>query len=352
MTEILSNQIGAEPTILGAESRKIYLYDGLETPISEDIIVLTEEHTRAIEAYAVNAAGEYGDASGQPEATLAHAKHQIPTLIARVDCTVIDGKIVPYEMEDSPSGQGITHTIHQAVAGTGLKGRVLTHYQETVGDIPHVIVSAARSHGTDDKLIVGDQRYMYDEPLELLDTDVPVIVKAIPGQPDSHEPYLHLQDRLVAPLVTEGDKSYAERIGDLVLANSVDELLTDESGELRAQVLKARLSSMSMGVSIYLDPDTRNILGRKGTVTASKFRNNMEIYADRGGALVQEFAPPVQLENPEGRSNAILRVFTLLSRDERSGDIQAQAIGGCYVARPELIVNGASNAVAGAVLVQ
>lgn len=352
MTEILSSHIGEETVELGAEDRKIDLYDGLQTPISRDVILLTEEHRAAIEAYAVRAASEYGDASGTPEPTLSHATHQVPTLVARVDCTVNDGNVIPYEMEDSPSGQGITHTIHQNVAGTGIRDLIRSHYQETVGAVPHVIVSGARSHGTDDKLIVGEERYAYDKMLHIPDANVPVIVKAIPGQPDSHRPYLHLQDQLVAPLVTEGDKSYAERIGDLTLVTSADELLTDDTGELHAQVLKARLCSMAMGVSVYLDPDTRKILGKKGTVTASKLKSNLETYIDKGGALVQEFAPPIQIQNPEGRSNAILRVFALLSRNAQSGDIQAQAIGGCYVARPELIVHGASNAVAGAVLVQ
>ncbi len=352
MTEILSSQIGEEPIALGAESRKLDLYDGLQTPISNDVIVLTEEHRAAIEAYAIRAAGEYGDASGAPELTLSHATHQVPTLVARVDCTVNDGNIVPYEMEDSPSGQGITHTIHQSVAGTGIRNVIRNHYQETVGAIPHVIVSGARSHGTDDKLIVGEKRYVYNELSHTPGTNAPIIVKAIPGQPDSHRPYLHLQDQLVAPLVTEGDKSYAERMGDLTLVACASELLTDDSGELTAQVLKARLGSMAMGVSIYLDPGTRKILGRKGTVTAGRFKSDLEAYVKKGGALVQEFTPPIQIQNPEGRSNAILRVFTLLSRDTRNGDIQAQAIGGCYVARPELIIQGASNAVAGAVLVQ
>ncbi len=48
----------------------------------------------------------------------------------------------------------------------------------------------------------------------------------------------------------------------------------------------------------------------------------------------------------------ILRVFTLIEPAAKTGTtVKARAIGGCYVARPELVVHGASNAVGGAVLV-
>jgi hypothetical protein len=351
MAELLTSEINGEKITLGKESGELRLYDGLTTPISEDIIILTEVHKRQIEAYAKKAASEYGDAEGQPEPTFAHAEHGVPALVVRIDCTISDGKIIPYEMEDSPSGQGITDTIHRNTAGEGIKPTILGHYEELAGEIPHVIVSGSRSHGTDDKLVVGEENYTFGARPAGLKEDQPVIVKAIPGDPSSHSSYVDMQARALAPLATEGDKSYAERIGDLNPVASEADLLTGATGELLSQVVKARMGSMAMGVSIYLDPGTRKLFGKKGAVTAAKLKANLEAYAARGGALAQEFIAPIQSENPEGRANTILRVFALLSKDKANGEIEAKVIGGCYVARPELIVHGASNSVAGAVVV-
>ncbi|MEI9914163.1 MAG: hypothetical protein WDN66_04255 [Candidatus Saccharibacteria bacterium] len=49
-------------------------------------------------------------------------QYGLPTLVTRVDCTVgIDGNILPYEMEDSPSGQGITDVLHKAAGYSRVK---------------------------------------------------------------------------------------------------------------------------------------------------------------------------------------------------------------------------------------
>ncbi len=350
MSEIATSDINGDQVPLGAEKSRLTLYDGLTTPVSKDIVVLTSEHKRQIEDYAKRAAQEYGDQDGQPESTFVQVEHGVPALVVRVDCTIRDGAIVPYEMEDSPSGQGITENIHRSMAGVGIKHAILGHYEEMVGEVPHVIVSGSRSHGTDDKLVVGEENYTYGGRPTTLQEDKLVIVKAIPGDRASHQAYLDLQERALAPLVTEGDKSYAERTGELDLVSDEAELLTAEDGELLSQVVKARMGSMAMGISIYLDPQTRKRFGKRGVVTAAKLRSNLKAYSSRGGALAQEFIPPIQAENPEGRSNTILRVFALLSKNA-DDTIEAKVIGGCYVARPELVVHGASNSVAGAVVV-
>ena len=130
--------------------------------------------------------------------------------------------------------------------------------------------------------------------------------------------------------------------------------MLNENGELRSQVLKSRIGSMAMGVSIYLEPSDRKKFGKRGIVTATKLKSNLDTYTqDLGGGLTQEFAPPIQTTNPEGRTNTILRIFVLLEKDKGTQNkIKAEAIGGCYVARPELIVHGAANSVGGAVMVE
>lgn len=349
MKEIISSDIGQESIAGGNQSGLLDIYDGLETPVSEDVITLSTKHRIQIEEYAKKAASEYGDSHGQKEPTYVQELVGIPSLIVRIDCTIDEnGDIVAYELEDSPSGQGITDKVHSYIKGEGIKEKLINHYTGTIGDVPHVLVSGHRSHGTDDNIIVGPEKYIFNEiPTNV---DGPVIVKAIPGIKESHAAYLHLQSQAIAPLVTEGDKSYAVSMGDLKEVESETDLLVCTDGELASQVAKSRLGSMAMGISMYLNPTERKRYGKRGTVTASKLSAKIAEYQERGGALLQRFVAPIQFDNPEGRNNAIMRVFVLL--DTKDGKVTAEAIGGCYVARPELIVHGASNAVAGAVLVE
>lgn len=349
MNIIYSKELGSNPHTLGAEHSRLDIYDGLDTPVSHDVIVLTEEHVLDIEEYARRSAANYGDNNGSPEPTLAHSMFGLPSLVVRVDCTINNNQVVPYEMEDSPSGQGITHVLHKEVTGDDFGAKIRNHYQENLGILPVVVVSEHRSHGTDDAIVLGDSNYVFGQTGVLPD-EVPVIVKAIPGVPESHREYLHLQDRAVAPLKTEGDKNYAVINGDLTPITDAGELLRDSSEELISQVLKTKLGSMAMGVSIFLDSKDRKIYGKRGIVSGSRLERDVESYSKHSGALIQPFAPPIQLDNPEGRNNAILRVFVLLSNED--GDIKARAIGGCYVARSELIVHGASNAVGGIVTIE
>jgi len=354
MKTIISNELGIEPIQMGDQVSMLDTYSGLQTPYSDDVIVLSDGNKNQIEMFAIDAADTYGNSAGIPEPTLAENKFGLPALVVRIDCTVNNGDIQPYEMEDSPSGIGVSDIFVNQANGIGLIDTVLDHYHKSVGNIPTVIVSGNRKHGTDDEIVVGNDRYHYiagSTGIPKITEDTPLIVKAIPGTAESHLPYLALQDRCLAPLVTEGDKSYAERTGILRAVNGAEDLLQNETG-LRSQVLKARVGSMAMGISVYLTSEDRALLGKGGQVNQGRLVRDLDTYISRGGALVQEFHPPFQLSNTEGRNNGILRVFVLLGRHASNGAISANAIGGAYVARPELIVHGASNAISGAVLVQ
>ncbi len=354
MKTIKSDELGIEPLEIGNQVSMLDTYSGLQTPYSDDVIVLSEVNKYQIERFAIDAAGTYGDSAGIPEPTLVENRFGLPALVVRVDCTVNSGQIMPYEMEDSPSGIGVSDIFVKQANGIGLINTVLDHYDNSVGNIPTVLISGDRKHGTDDEIVVGKDRYHYiagSTEIPKISENTPLIVKAIPGAAESHLPYLGLQDRCLAPLVTEGDKSYAERTGLLSAVIGPEDLLRNEAG-LRSQVLKSRVGSMAMGVSVYLTPDDRALLGKGGQVKQGRLVRDLDTYISRGGALVQEFHPPFQLSNTEGRNNGILRVFVLLGRHAGSGAISANAIGGAYVARRELIVHGASNAISGAVLVQ
>lgn len=350
MKEITTDKLSTNHLKIGETSGMLDVYDGLKTPITDDIFVLTDDHRKQVEAYAIRSSMAYGDASGQEEPTYVHANLGIPSLVVRIDCTVADtGVIIPYEMEDSPSGQGITDIIHRNVVQRGVKDRILDHYEQQIGTIPHVLVSKHRTHGTDDAIIVGDTHYSFPA-LRPKNEDALVIVKAIPGKSESYRELFDLQSRAVAPLCTEGDKSYAERSGELSVVVDESNLLRDNEGLLLSQVLKQRVGSMAMGVTIYLSPADRKVLGKHGCATQKKLLENVIIYNQNGGALVQPFVKPIQIENTENRRHTIMRIFVLLGKT--ASGIRAETIGGSYVARPSLLVHGASDAISGAVIVE
>jgi hypothetical protein len=370
MRETLITTREIDPTsqqLLGQEVGQLEIYDGLTTPVSGDVIVLSDEHREQIEKFALASALNYGPDNEEgvrsPELTYVQTEHGLPALVVRIDCTIDSetGDIIPYEMEDSPSGIGISHTVHEAMGGRGFKTKVTEHYERYLGQVPAVVVTGARNHGTDDKLIVGRENYFYEFgntsiPPELLSsTDRLAIVKAIPGDRVSSSPYLSLQNRLLAPLQTEGDKTYGGRTGMLKKVTSAEDILTDpETDEPLSQVLKRTVGSMAMGISIYLSPEARAVHGKKGTVTLSRLQNTLNTYLETDqSAYIQSFRAPVRIENPEGRSNMIMRVFALLSPGVYAHIApSANVIGGCWVAREELLVHGASNAVSGAVIVE
>jgi hypothetical protein len=165
------------------------------------------------------------------------------------------------------------------------------------------------------------------------------------------QPYLSLQDRALCTMTTEGDKTYGRRLGLYREITDTEDLLVD--GELPSLALKRSVGSMAMGVSMYLDAPDRSSYGKKGVVTAGRLVRDAQSYIDSdGSAYIQAFHGPLRVDNPEGRSNLIMRVFTLLNPHASVlPGLDARVIGGCYVARAELLVHGAMNAVAGAVVI-
>lgn len=349
---------------IGAESGELDLYDGLRSPYTADVVVLTGRHISQIADFARQSVVNYGpngtNACKEPELTFAQTNFGMPTLIGRVDCSVdAFGNIMPYELEDSPSGIGISDTVHQAIGANGVAQLVREHYESLLGQVPFVIVAGARGHGTDDPLVVGDENYFYEASNQSipykLGVDQLVIVKAIPGQPTSLDGYRSLVDRSVCTMESEGDKTYGERIGLHQRVKSADDLHTDlQTGEVRSQVLKRSVGSMAMGIKAYLTPEGRAVYGKGRTVTLANLKSSLANFvAADGHAYVQDFRPAIRSVNPEGRKNMIMRVYTLFepSSDPSVGS-NVRVIGGCYVARSEIVVHGASNAICGAVVVE
>lgn len=344
--------------VIGRETGALDIYAGLSTPFSSDFIVLDETHRKQIEEFAAASANSYGPANEEglrdPEPTYVQNKYSVPTLIGRVDCTIDDvGNITAYEMEDSPSGLGVTTMVQQAIGAEGVAEPLRNHYYALLGELPYVIVSGSRNHGTDDAAVVGSENYFYETAnmqIPPIPENQPVIVKAIPGQPESLNGYAALQDRSVCTMQSEGDKTYGERVGLYQRIENINDLPQNESG-MCSQAIKRRLSSMAMGIKLYLNPEDKKKYGSARTISAAKLGSTVCGFLSMDGyAYTQLFQPAIQAVNPEGRNNLILRVYTLIEPGINGTPATARAIGGCYVARKEVVVHGASNAICGAVI--
>jgi len=353
MSELINtNTIGSERLVFGSPAGSLDIFGQRDTPFTDDVIELSAKHKAQIEAFALQAASLYGDQTGAKEPTYAQTILETPTLIGRVDCTIVDGDIVPYEFEETPAGQGVSERLHATIGSTGMKSVILGHYEKMLGDIPRFIISGARAYGTDDAMIVGEDKYSFKVgEVSRVAPDEFVFVRTVTGDPDSKDPYLALQPRAIAPITTEGDKSYLERMGILQPVHAIEDLLRDKQGNLVSQVVKSRIGSMSRGVSLFLTNDDKRTYGSARAVTGSRLTNDTNKFISTGGgAFVQPFAPPFLIESGGRNVSGILRIFVL--QGKIGEEAVNKAIGGCFVARPGAVIHGAGDAISGAVVLE
>lgn len=256
-------------------------------------------------------------------ATFVQQNHKLPTLIARIDCTVSGEGVMPYEVEERPAGLDVT----AALLGLDFTEQVRSHFQETTGTVP--VVARRPDQLSDDGhvLDVVDLNSVGDQLC---------IVRARPGQLNDVETK-QLQERSLSTVATEGVKTHTVDGTDI---NYAKDVVFDHDVSI---VIKPKQGTHAHGVAVYLSPDDRIKHGKKGTITAAKMQKIMEANPD---FIVERFASPISLRAHDGKiGNMILRVFGLVHPG-----MDIQIIGGAYVIRPELVVHGASNAIAGGVV--
>lgn len=248
-----------------------------------------------------------------------------PTLLARIDCTDTDKYgIRPFEVEERPAGLDVTARL----LGETFTENIHRHFIRTAGQVP--IIARHPDAQSDD-----------GEVLKVVDIDdiknELCIVRARPSQiPESSKD--KVQSVSLSTVLNEGKKEH-----------TIDHVLVRRAKNVQfipqeSIVLKPAQGTHAKGVAVYLSPQDREKHGKKGTVTASKMERLLEENPDY---IVEKFISPIVLKSREGiRGNMILRVFTLVHPG-----FGVEVIGGAYVIRPELIVHGASNAIAGAVTI-
>lgn len=262
------------------------------------------------------------------EDTLVGSRFNLPTLVARLDCTVQSGEVIPYELDERPAGIGITANL----LGQDFYATMTDHYERIIGEVPMVI--ADQNEISDDSLVF--------QVAGLTDSgDSPCLVRASPVSIAQHPNVSEITARSVSSVLLEGDKTYST-IAEGYRAQPVTPNETVDP--TTSTVIKPRQGSKAVGVHVYLSPKDRATHGKRGIVTASKMN---KLLSQDIPQVKEPFAPPIVLRDQNGTvGNMILRVFVLVKPQE-----MPEVIGGAFVIRRELVVHGASNAIAGGIIV-
>jgi hypothetical protein len=313
------------------QPQTVSFVEGRDIGMSDTVIALSPEHREQIEHLASRAM----QAFGIDEPTLVATRHGVPTLLARVDCTITPQGVGLFECDERPAGIGVTDRVLQHMNGEGIAPRLDAHFTKHIGQLPTVL-RHPNAKPNDDGLVLR---------VDDLDGDVadqPILARGEPDDMREHIVLPTLQARSVSTLVTKGIKRYLLAMPE---ARSRQITSPDELSPDTSFVLKPLQGSKAQNVHVYLSTTDRAIHGRQGTVTFERARRELAAAA-AGSMLVQEFIPPIPTTMPDdSKGNTILRVFTLVHPDGR-----CEAIGGTYVSRRELVVHGASNAICGAVV--
>lgn len=305
-----------------------------EIGIGEQTIYLSSGHKTQIELMSRLCMSSFW----LTEQTLVVQKFSLPTLVARVDCTLTPAGVEVFECEERPAGMGVTDKLMGMVDGIGVSEKVREHFASNVSDVPTVL-KHPNTKPNDDALIfdvvnLDDDRVIPRGPL---------IFRAEPDDAAQHPQLGCITDRSVSTVLSKGDKSHTLSIPDLKVITATEEAVPDSASSFALKPVKG---SKARGVNLYLCPEDRRVHGKHGTVTYNRAVRVVEEAAP-GNLLIEAFKPPISVTMPNGKTgNMILRIFALIHPD---GD--SEVIGGTYVARQEVLVHGATNAINGPVII-
>jgi hypothetical protein len=320
-------------SLMVLESNDALDFGNNQAATSRQVITLSAQHQTQIEDIAADCSRQFTP----KEPTLAQTRFGLASLFARVDCTITKDGIEVYESEERPAGLGLAHCLIRTATGKGVGGLVLDHCEDYAGETPLVMRHKDAKPNDDDHIF---------QVVNLDDSSHgrPVIVRAEPHQITGHPELDNLVSSSISTVMSKGNKGYATLIPSLKSKIAEAGFLPDKTTSF---VLKPVCGSKSHGVNIYVAPDDRALNGNHGTVTHSRALRVID-EAERNSYIIEAFKPPMSVLMPDGKiGNMILRVFVLLHPNRR-----AEAIGGTYVARKEILVHGASNSINGAVVLE
>ena len=316
------------------ESSTLTVTDQRAITIDENLVIaLTDNHTEQIAAVA----GESLDKFGATQPTLVEKKIGRPTALARVDCAIDpdSGKIFAYETDERPAGIGVTNAIGQIVLGHGIAKDVIAHLEEIFNTVP--IVKRHPSERENDDSMVFNVEQTSEHFIKAKGR--PVLVR---GTPANLQHCTDLQEVAaqcsVSTISDEGKRQYRIATGHATLLLPTSQL---PDGSF---VVKTLQGSQAKGVAVCLTKaDGKQLGGSSGSVSRAKVAG---LVIKEGALLAEPFIPGVAANMPgQKQGRLIMRIFCAVSANT------IKVLGGTYVARPNHIVHGSSDAIAGLVTV-
>lgn len=256
------------------------------------------------------------------EKTWARQEVGVPSLIVRLDGTLADGTFRIYEVEERPAGIGVTSKINSQFT------EALTAVRREWPNFT-VVISRART-GSDDHLWISTANHNGNKSQLVL----------VRAEPEEYE-YHQYVGRSVSSVVNKGNKSYGVPLSWWRLIQFAEPNLPWH----KPFVIKPIQSSKCRDVEVWLpnqSPQARRF--RNGSSTQERILQTLE---HRREMYLQDFYEPMEVEGA-GDMHMILRVFYgyLPSRREWI------CLGGCWNARSNVVVHGASDAVFGPLVLE
>jgi len=245
----------------------------------------------------------------------------VPSLIVRLDCFEENGELQVYEVEERPSGIGVSSVINLCFS------EKLKNINKRWPQFKSLISSERKAHDDESWL----QTIGLDEALK---TDDLLLIRAEPEEEKFHQ----FQSRSVSSLVTKGDKSYGLKIGlwEKVGKEDLFNLPWDEGF-----CLKPLQNSKCRGVEIY-HPTFKKKSGFKKIGGISTKTRIGKVLDRHGEMYLQKFLEPNDCPFCPGNKLA-LRVF--FGFNIETGEYEF--LGGVWNSRPNLKIHGALDTLMG-----
>lgn len=242
----------------------------------------------------------------------------IHSLAIRFDCSINDGHLKLYEVEERPGGIGMMKTINSLFA----------QKLETIQRGWPII-----------KTLISPLRKNHDDPLWLEEIRLEDVQKfhgllLIRAEPDE-KIYQSFEGRSVSSLSFKGDKSYGVGMG------LWEEVNIDNFEDLNWQkgfCLKEKQNSKSRGIEIY--HPQKNQFENEGINGFSTKTRIKKVLESNGSMYCQPFIAP--MKSPYKRP-MIFRIFFLYNLQK----MRYEYAGGFWNDRPNIKVMGAENAIIG-----
>ena len=257
------------------------------------------------------------------EETFVQKTYGIPSLIVRLDCSVQNGTLGIYEVEERPAGIGLTTHLN-----TDFKTR-LEAIKNKWPVFKSVVSTDPRRKATDDHLWI--------EPYNPRDNNELVLVRAEPEEVEYHD----FEPRSVSSLKKKGDKSYGEALGLWKKITDPDEI--DFS---KGCVVKPLQGSKTRDIFIFIP-----VPGSKrppGASSSNRIREAVLAGSKAGGVYCQPFFPPMESGISDEFKWMIYRVFFGYNTDTG----QWECLGGSWNARYNLKIHGAGDSLSGPVVLE